>query len=94
MKSIKPYTPPYQFPTSLPKRDGLTLYEKQQREIEFENHPAFRNRRIVTIVVVALCVSLFVAEVLSNGINPVALVAAIIGGCVAYIVRNYSIPKQ
>jgi hypothetical protein len=94
MNDLQPYTQPYQFPTSLPKRNGLTPFQKQQREIDFEQHPAFRNRRIVTIVVVALCVGLFVAHILTHGINAVALVASIIGALVAFGCRNYSIPKQ
>jgi len=95
--NIQPYQPEtldYQFPTSLPKRDGLTPFQKQQVEIEFVNNVAFQRRRIVTIVVVALCVGLFVAHVLKHGINTVALVASIVGGLVAFGCRNYSIPKQ
>lgn len=94
MTDLQKYTPPYQFPTSLPKRDGLTQFQKQQRETDFENHPAFQRRRIVTVVVVALCVGLFVAHILTHGINPVAIVASIVGGLVAFGCRNYSIPKR
>jgi len=97
VSSLTPYQPEtvdYQFPTSLPKRDGMTPYQKQEREIEFENHPAFQRRRIVTIIVVALCVGLFVAHILKHGINPVSLVASIVGGLVAFGCRNYSIPKR
>jgi len=81
--------PPYQFPTSLPKRDGLTRYEKQQREIEFENNAAFRNRRIVTMVVVSFAVALFVADVLRDGFNRNAALASICGVTAAYLVRRF-----
>jgi hypothetical protein len=81
--------PTYQFPTSLPKRDGLTPFQKQQREIEFENHPAFRNRRIVTIIVVSFAVALFVADVLRDGFNRNAACASICGVTAAYLVRRF-----
>jgi len=89
MNDLQPYTPPYQFPTSLPKRDGLTPFQKQQREIEFENHPALRNRRIVTVLVVSFAVALFVADVLRYGFNRNAACASICGVTVAYLVRRF-----
>jgi len=98
MNSIQPYEPEtldYTFPTSLPATpSSMTRYRMQQIETDFATSTQFQNRRIVTIVVVALCVGLFVAHVLKHGINPVALVAAIIGGGVAYCVRNYTCPKH
>ena len=98
MNNLKPYEPEtldYQFPTSLPATPStMTRYRMQQIETDFENAPQFQNRRIVTIVVVALCVGLFVAHVLKHGINVTALVAAFIGGLVAFGCRNYSIPKR
>jgi len=93
MNDLNPYTPPYQFPTSLPKRDGLKHYQKQQREIEFENHPAFRNRRIVTVLVVSFAVALFVADVLRDGFNRNAALASICGVTAAYLVRRF-VPSQ
>jgi len=89
MYDLQKYEPLYQFPTSLPKRDGLTRYEKQQREIEFENHTAFRNRRIVTIIVVSLAVALFIADVLRDGFNRNAGCASICGVTAAYLVRRF-----
>jgi len=89
MNDLQKYTTPYQFPTSLPKRDGLTCYEKQQREIEFEKHPAFQLRRIVTIVVVSFAVALFIADVLRDGFNRNAACAALCGVTAAYLVRRF-----
>lgn len=97
MNNLQPYEPemPYQFPTSLhAQRGGLTPYQKQQHEIDFVNHVAFQRRRIVTIVVTALCVGLFVAHVLKHGINGRALFATLVAVAVAFTVRNYSIPKR
>jgi len=103
MNDLKPYATPYQFPTSLPKRDGLTPFQKQQCEIEFENHAAFRNRRIVTMVVVSFAVALFVADVLRDSFNRNAALASICGVTAAYLVRRFvqsqnetsqSYPKQ
>jgi len=88
MSDIQPYAPSYQFPTSLPKRDGLTPFQKQQREIEFENNAAFQNRRIVTVLVVAFAVALFVADVLRDGFNRNAALASICGVTAAYLVRR------
>jgi len=79
----------YQFPTSLPKRDGLTPFQKQQAEIEFENHPAFRNRRIVTMIVVSFAVALFVADVLRDGFNRNAACASLCGVTAAYLARRF-----
>jgi len=89
LQKHNPETLNYQFPTSLPKRDGLTPYQKQQREIEFENHPAFRNRRIVTLLVVSFAVALFVADVLRDGFNRNAALASICGVTAAYLIRRF-----
>ena len=89
MNNIKPYATPYQFPTSLPKRDGLTPFQKQQVETDFENHTAFQLRRIVTIVVVSFAVALFVADVLRDGFNRNAALASICGVTAAYLVRRF-----
>jgi len=89
MNKLQQYTPLYQFPTSLPKRDGLTPFQKQQVEIDFENHPAFRNRRIITMVVVSVCVALFLTDVLRDGFNRNAACASICGVAAAYLVRRF-----
>jgi len=95
LQKHEPETLGYQFPTSLPVTPStMTRYRMQQIETDFVNAPQFQRRRIVTIVVVALCVGLFVAHILKHGINPVALVASIVGGLVAFGCRNYSIPKR
>ena len=90
MNNIQPYEPlDYQFPTSLPKRDGLTPLQKEAVETEFENHPAFRNRRIVTVLVVSVAVALFVTDVLRDGFNRNAACASICGVTAAYLVRRF-----
>jgi len=89
LQKYEPETLDYQFPTSLPKGDGLTPFQKQQREIEFENHTAFRNRRIITLVVISVCVALFVADVLRDGFNRNAALASICGVTAAYLVRHF-----
>lgn len=95
MNDLQKYEPPYQWPTSLPATPGaLTPYQKAQREIEFANHPAFQNRRIVTIVVVALVVGLLVTHIATHGINGRAAFATLVAVAVAFTVRNYSIPKR
>lgn len=95
MNDLQKYEPPYQWPTSLPATPGaLTPFQKAQREIEFANHPAFQNRRIVTIVVVALSVGLIVADVLRDGINRTAAFATVVALIVAYCVMNYTTPKH
>ena len=97
MNDLQPYEPEtldYQFPVNLPATPGaLTPHQKLQREIEFANHPAFQNRRIVTIVVTALCVGLLVTHIITHGINGRALFATLVAVAVAFSVRNYSIPK-
>ena len=98
MNNLQPYEPKtldYQFPTSLPATPGaLTPHQKAQREIGFANHTAFQNRRIVTIVVVALVVGLLVMHIATHGINGRAAFATLVAVAVAFTVRNYSIPKQ
>ena len=95
MNDLQKYEPPYQWPTSLPATPGaLTPFQKAQREIEFANHPAFQNRRIVTIVVVALVVGLLVTHIATHGINGRAAFATLVAVAVAFTVRNYSIPKR
>ena len=95
MNDLQKYEPPYQWPTSLPATPGaLTPYQKAQREIEFAQHRAFQNRRIVTIVVVALVVGLLVTHIATHGINGRAAFATLVAVAVAFTVRNYSIPKR
>jgi hypothetical protein len=89
LQPYKPETDDYQFPTSLPKRSGLTPFQKQQREIDFENHPAFQLRRIVTIVTVSLVVAFVVADILRDGFNRNAACASICGVTAAYLVRRF-----
>jgi hypothetical protein len=92
MKNIQPYKPEtddYQFPTSLPKRYGLSPFQKQQVEIEFENHPAFQLRRIVTIVTVSLVVAFVVADILRDGFNRNAAIATACGVTAACLVRRF-----
>jgi len=98
MNSIQPYEPEtldYTFPTSLPATpSSMTRYRMQQIETDFATSTQFQNRRIVTIIVVALVVGLLVTHIATHGINGRAAFATLVAVAVAFTVRNYSIPKQ
>lgn len=95
MNDLQKYEPPYQWPTSLPATpSSMTRYRMQQIETDFANAPQFQRRRIVTIIVTALCVGILVAHIATHGINRRAAFATVVAVAVAFTVRNYSIPKR
>ncbi len=90
LQKYEPETLDYQFPTSLPVTPStMTRYRMQQIETDFANAPQFQNRRIITVLVVAFAVALFVADVLRDGFNRNAALASICGVTAAYLVRRF-----